>query len=122
MSHTSLNNVGGFGFRSWTYNQVVEVGRIPRIPDNCTAIWLIFPVEFRGTVQIFLVFFAEILSFFARLLYLIMKNEQFSMVQRIHSNYQPAESFKGFGRFAVSIDKWARVNGTRRVEEDKRKI
>ena len=119
MSHTSLNNVGGFGFRSWTYNQVVEVGRIPRIPDNCTAIWLIFPVEFRVQFKFFS-FFAEIFNFFARLLYLIMKNEQFSMVQRIHKSYQPAESFKDFGRLAVSIDNWTRALGTWRVEDRER--
>ena len=43
-------------------------------------------------------------------------------MQRTHNSYRLAESPKSFGRFAVSIDKWARVNGTRRVEEDKRKI
>lgn len=39
------------------------------------------------------------------------------MVQRIHKSYQPAESFKGFGRFAVSIDNWTRALGTWRVED-----
>ena len=39
------------------------------------------------------------------------------MMQFTHKSYQPAESRKDFGRFVASIDNWARVLGTRRVEE-----
>jgi hypothetical protein len=69
----SINNVGGVqaGFLD-PNNQVVEVGRNTRTPDNCTAIWLIFLLN-SGYSSNFLKFFAEILSFFAKSIYLIMK-------------------------------------------------
>ena len=46
-------------------------------------------------------------------------NNQNSMMQRTHKSYRLTESPKSFGRFVASIDNWAIVDGTWRVEEMK---
>ena len=40
------------------------------------------------------------------------------MIQYSNKNYQPTESHKDFGRFAISTSIWARTLGTGRVEEE----
>jgi len=64
--------VGGFGFRSWTYNQVVENGGSQNFPATVQRFGYFFPVEIRGTVQIFN-FFLLLLNFFKSSLYLIIE-------------------------------------------------
>ena len=62
-------------------------------------------------------FLCKFLIFFTAHLYLIIKLRLNSMMQRTHKSYQPTESTKDFGRFIASVDNWAIVLGTWRVEE-----